>query len=257
MRENVTCDILSVINVIIDVGANQGDFCIKMAASNPQTKVLAIEPIPFLASRLRDLGNKLELSNLLVYQTAIHLQSTQGKLRKPLGGDYGKASLLQTTGESEDVALVNICRLSDILNDLNVTDIAFLKVDTQGADLAVLESMDKYLDFVKAGMIEAPAQNYYKTLYSSEPTLEESLKFLRVAGFHVYHISPNDPAIRNVNLFFNRPGQVPKEFESELNLLNVPLYSAYSYWNVNSSFRLDTPWAWAKAIFLRLLGKSL
>lgn len=203
------------------------------------------------------LGKKRNLTNLHVYQNAIHTERGKEVLRKPAGEDFGKASLLKTVGPSEEIANVNVVRLSDILKSHKVTGISFLKVDTQGADLSVLESMDEFLPLVMAGMIEAPSQNHRETYYSSEPSLEKSLRFLRVAGFNVYHISPNDPEIRNVNIFFCRPWQSPEKFEKELNLGRVPLYASYKFWNINSSFRLDNFFSWVKAIWLRILGRRL
>ncbi len=234
---------------ILDVGANSGDFLFPVAARSPSISVIGIEPIPEL---FEELGARREVLNLLNVElrcTAIDTAPRSARFNVARHADWGVSSLLefdrQSLADDEYWALrsdlyfdeaidVKVVRLDALLEEAGYDHVSFIKVDAQGVDLRVLESLGALLPCVDAGMLEAPTTRN-SALYTDEPSLHDVLTFLDEHGFEPYAIKSNDPACAEVNVFFNRRGVDWREIETKLNLRGVPLYDGKHYWHVPSS----------------------
>jgi FkbM family methyltransferase len=234
---------------ILDVGANSGDFLFPVAARSPSIPVIGIEPIPELFEGLGARREVLNLLNVELQCTAIDTAPRSARFNVARHADWGVSSLLefdrQSLADDEYWALrsdlyfdesidVKVVRLDALLEEAGYDHISFIKIDAQGVDLRVLESLGKLLPCVDAGMLEAPT-TCNSTLYQGEPSLHEVLTFLDQNGFEPYAIKSNDPACAEVNVFFNRRGVDWREMETSLNLRGVPLYDGKHYWHIPSS----------------------
>lgn len=240
---------------IIDVGANRGDFLFQVAARSPSVTVIGIEPIPELYDELAIKKDSLNLPNIELLKKAINTSEGFAKFHVARHADWGVSSLLNFDSDNiskneywaqrsdlyfEDEIDVEITRLDTFLIEAGYNHIDFIKIDAQGVDIKVLESLGDLLKNVDAGMLEAPTTRG-AALYSNEPTLKDVLDFLERNGFEPYAIKPNDPACAEVNVFFNRVGLDWQEIENRLNLRGIPIYDGKHYWHVPSSSATTPP----------------
>ncbi|WP_095152888.1 FkbM family methyltransferase [Pseudomonas sp. Irchel s3b5] len=238
---------------IIDVGANGGDFLFQVAARSPSMAVIGIEPIPELYDQLKVKKESLNLFNVELLKKAINTNEGFENFHVARHADWGVSSLLNFDSENltkneywsqrsdlyfEDEIEVEVTRLDAYLKEAGYSHIDFIKIDAQGVDIKVLESLGDLLKNVDAGMLEAPTTPN-SALYCNEPTLKDVLIFLERNNFEPYAIKPNDPACAEVNIFFNRVGLDWQEIESRLNLRGIPIYDGKHYWHTPSSSPTD------------------
>ncbi len=125
----------------LDVGANYGVHTTNfLRAVGKSGQVIAFEPIPELAKRLRDLN----LENLAVHEVA--LSNLQGSARFFIGEDSGYSTLHLPEGDvikngihvSQEIT-VQVDRLDDVIDLPEGDRIAVVKIDVEGKELEVLE----------------------------------------------------------------------------------------------------------------------
>jgi len=220
--------------VILDVGANLGEFCIQQALANPNHYVLAFEPIPELSEGIRQSCLELEIKNLICYQVGIGDESKDAFLNISDVYSKGTSSFLDIKNELDqywldrpDIAFTRrieakIMRLDQVLdqfeleNSLSVAEISFIKIDTQGYDLRALESLGKYQESVLAGMLEAPVSAKISIYNDENYTVSDAIEILN-KNFSIYSLKPNDNSFMEYNIYFNQ-ASFGLEFESELKL---------------------------------------
>jgi FkbM family methyltransferase len=197
-----------------DVGAHWGQDSLHIAKDDPDTTVIAFEPTPELASRLRWIAKEGKFeSRYKVYQQAISDFDGESDFHLVVG-DTGSASLnefndnLHQTwpGRTDFVVRgsikVNVYRLETWLPLFapEVTEIEHLHIDAQGSDLAVLRGLGSKLSMVKSGVVEVP-QAAALRLYKGQHTKEETLQFLEENGFEVTNVTSQ---VNEDNIFFQR-----------------------------------------------------
>ena len=242
-------------DLILDVGANAGDFAIAMAQNHLDMAVLAFEPMPSLAAAIRDRAASLGLRNLTCLELAVDETPRVATFHVADHYDRGVSSLLRFDREGisqndywrerPDLHFTNnlqvqVCRLDALLQADPPARISFIKIDAQGVDLNVLRSLGGLLERVEAGMLEASATRLTRLYDQEEEDLLSTLSFLRQHGFDVHAIKPNDPAANEFNIFFHRRGENWRGIESQLGLRGLPLYDGKHFWHLPAD-RLLSP----------------
>jgi FkbM family methyltransferase len=228
--------------VIIDVGANVGDFAIEAARRNPEHLVIAIEPNPVLVETIESRIKQQKLQNIIVYGCAIGKTAGLETLHVSIEGDAGTTSLREFNREQinenqywktrtdlthHSAIKVEVRTLQSILEEGSIEQVDFIKIDTQGNDLDSLISLGPITTL--AGMLESPSSSK-DTLYLGEPSLRESLVCLEERGYEIEKIKPNDPACAEVNVYFSLAGVNFKETVQALNLPGIYLFDGKDYW---------------------------
>jgi FkbM family methyltransferase len=145
-------------DVVVDAGANVGLFAIWMARRMPTCRVVALEPFPenyaFLEENLRS--------------------ATRGSVTAhpiALGGQSGESVIVSGGGRSLDHRLVtgdarsagspvHVVSLKDLLRLADSDRIALLKIDIEGSEYDVFDSMD----VGAVGRVERMAIEYHEHL---------------------------------------------------------------------------------------------
>ncbi len=172
--------------VWIDVGAHLGETTLTHAIQNPGLTVYAFEPNLCVAAK--SIGRS---PNYIVIPMAIaeidgsaqfHINSTDQASSLLTMDDTSRRSWKGGEGLREESAItVPTIRLDTFMDLMRITWVDFLKVDTQGNDLAVVRSAGKRLREIRKITMEVDISP--RRLYQGSPSKEEVLSFLQSAGF--------------------------------------------------------------------------
>ena len=237
-------------NIIIDIGANHGDFCLEIAKRNPNIDILAFEPEPSLYRVLEK--EKKSLQNLKLYKFALaNIKKKEIRdFHVSHEGDMGVSSLLEFNNNNlkkndywkrrsdlkhDEVIQVEVISLSSMLDVIDYDEIAFIKIDSQGFDLDILKSAGEHFHRIQAGMLEAPATPETSLYYNEKDTLVDILNFLKEKDYKIYQIKPNDEAGCEYNVYFCRKDVDIKALEKKYYLENLSMYDGKNYWFLPSN----------------------
>jgi FkbM family methyltransferase len=125
---------------VLDVGANTGAFAVPLAkAAGPGSRVIAFEPSPTMIGRLghnirlNDLGNVVRIEGC-----ALGAERTEAVLNFRTR-NFGQASLMPIRPRVRDGGtLVPVRPLLDFVDEAAGHDVSILKLDVEGAEVAVL-----------------------------------------------------------------------------------------------------------------------
>lgn len=179
---------LTPITIWLDIGAHLGEKTFEPAAQDPRLLVYAFEPILSLA--LQRMG---KLPNYCVIPMAI--SDTDGSATFHVNKFDAASSLLPFNadglaqwiggGELGSIRAITVptVRLDTFMNAAKIAKVDFLKVDAQGADLAVLKSAGKRLRDIEKVTLEVtitPVQ-----LYEGAAGKNEVLRFMNENDFQL------------------------------------------------------------------------
>ena len=136
-------------DVVIDCGANVGDVSARLAETG--ATVIAFEPDPYAFEKLSE--RVAGCDNVTLFQQAVSTEAGFLRLMRasnfddnPKGGSVKSTLLSGGRGISEEDAVqVEVIDFVSFLRDLVAKSgpVAFLKMDIEGAELALLREMDK------------------------------------------------------------------------------------------------------------------
>jgi len=143
-------------SVLLDVGANVGAYSALLRQLAPTARIIAFEPHPrSFATLQRALGE----TSIELMQMAIATTNGVLDLHDFAAADGStQASLSRDAVElfaAETVAHRVTCRsLDDLLPELGISEVALLKIDTEGFDLAVLQGAAQAIREKRLRMIQ-------------------------------------------------------------------------------------------------------
>jgi FkbM family methyltransferase len=131
-------------NVVLDVGAHIGLYTILGSKFvGPSGKVISIEPDPRNFQILVDNVKLNELTNIRAFNYAAYSQNTKMKLylpEKETGYTIYNTLIPDRANRAQQYLMVNVRTLDELitLSSVKVTDIKWIKIDVEGAELEVL-----------------------------------------------------------------------------------------------------------------------
>jgi FkbM family methyltransferase len=146
--------------IVIDVGANIGDWSLPMAkAVGTEGKLFAFEPLPFMREALEKTLKINRLTQASVFDFALSNQTGRTQFAIHQHGDQivdsGKSRLGALSGNSVHIE-VNAITLDRFISQQKPARIDFIKVDVEGHECQVLEGGRETLEkFQPALIIEA------------------------------------------------------------------------------------------------------
>ena len=165
-------------DILIDVGANYGDFSYKH--KNKFKKIYMIEPnedlIKLLSNRFDNKNKykilKFGISNTNKKTTLYKTNDTQKTLSSTRKQTKEMRINFRNT-KIVDKVQIQLKRLDSFLKTTNINNNSiFLKIDTQGNDLETLNSIGKYIKNIKYIKTELPSIKLYNTNYNHWNILE-------------------------------------------------------------------------------------
>jgi FkbM family methyltransferase len=241
--------------MVLDIGANKGEFLSHILKSNSNVKVIAIEPNKLICM---DSLEKLKI----YYKDRLHIEykALSKKSGKKLlyganlmNGQLGsllpinRASQgwsmhneIMDSNKSQNI-IVEVSSVEKFIKNSKISRIDLLKIDTQGTDLLILKEFLS-LSEVKVGIVEVDIGkfNFGSRYKNSQNGINELILILRDHNFLITRIIPNNSNSDEFNIFFAKSFG---DFESiflTLDLKNNPTLSRFSkiqglYTNSNSS----------------------
>lgn len=174
-RRSVIADIDS----IWDVGANQGQFAFMAHSVWPQLPIYSFEPDPDCFNLLQQNFDKFQISGK---PFNIGLGAERGDLELRRYADNVNNSFLPRPQDQhvlQDKVTVHCTTLNEIAASLAETKSAFLKLDVQGFELAVLEGASDFLRRCRYVLAEVA----FSPSYTGGAHAEEVMLVLRNQGF--------------------------------------------------------------------------
>jgi FkbM family methyltransferase len=152
--------------LIVDIGANEGNFSAAVAGLAPGARIIACEPNPAPRERLRArLGSKVEIVDAAIGAEPGHAtfnitaMDHNSSLRMPRSEKMG--ALLQQEGwEVTERLDVEVTTLDALVGD---RDVAVVKLDVQGAEMDVLMGGGEALRRTQAVLMEVTFFSHYES----------------------------------------------------------------------------------------------
>jgi len=178
--------------VVFDVGAKFGDYSRRYLEMFPNAKVYAFEPFPMSYTGLENLA---EIDDRLIpHQLA--LLDMYGEVDLNVTSPVGSCSTLSLVNadyEESDISVVTTVkvqaeRLDSFCAANNISHIDFLKIDTNGTDLKVLEGAK---DMLVANAIDVLSVEFvFWPYYEEQGDHVDIIKLLESHGLHLIAIFP-------------------------------------------------------------------
>jgi len=171
------------IDVLIDIGANVGQFSLLVLAAHPHANVIAFEPLIEPADRFSRLfrdDDRITLHHVATGSAAgeaiIHVTARNdsssllpiGRLQKEINGS-----------EEVEVRKINVSRVDDLIDPNILRGAIFVKIDVQGFELEALKGMAQTLTRVNNIYVEIS----FVPLYEGQPLVNDIIRWLDSMGF--------------------------------------------------------------------------
>ena len=203
-------------HTFFDVGANNGEWGLARARSEPNCRVFGFEPTPELCDTIRK--GAVGLSNYILTQAAVSDVPGKSMFHVSPQQDWGCSSLLNFKSreiiektwpgrpdidhkysiEVDCIRLDNFCRLNEIVR------VDYIHCDAQGMDLRVLQSFGDMITNVMAGEIETASSTDSAIYSNQDSTVDKCVSWLTSKGFFIRGIVSNDPQTNEVVVHFSR-----------------------------------------------------
>lgn len=175
--------------VMIDVGANQGEFSLLAAKYLTNGKVMAFEPQSDMCNLLNENIEVNGFKNVNVFNFGLSDHDSVEKLYTSTeesihsGIHEGLYTSFPDDTRSEYVQEFRITQLDKVLNDEPLRSVDFMKIDVEGGELMVLKGAYKTLKQYKPKIIiEINAQTFKSAGYDTKDLLEYLAQF----GYQAY-----------------------------------------------------------------------
>jgi FkbM family methyltransferase len=183
------------INLVLDVGANEGQFATGLRAMGYEGRIISFEPIPKVFEILKKAA--ADDPNWEVQQIALGKESKEQTINvadssnfssflesRPWSQEYYGKALLTSREET-----VFIRRLDEVLGEAveNLeTARIYLKLDTQGYDLEVFLGVGS----IRNSIVAMQSEISVVPIYEGMPHLTDSISFFEEAGFAIAGMYP-------------------------------------------------------------------
>lgn len=182
---------LQAIDLVLDVGANEGQFAIGLRDAGYTGEILSFEPIPSVFEKLAAsaagdrtwtarclaLGDRVGTAEIAVTERTVYSSiKPQSALRREVGDPDTTVIATET---------VELATLDSIFAPFAGRTV-FLKLDTQGFEQQVLAGAAQSLPRIAAAQLELPIVHFYERVWS----LTDAISFMERAGFVIAQLRP-------------------------------------------------------------------
>jgi FkbM family methyltransferase len=172
--------------IIIDVGANRGQFAIASCRRFPNAKIISFEPLPELCKAYRK--NLQGYDNVLVHNLALGKEKALIDFYRN-EHSHASSALVISEKQKEEIPTtskttkiqVQVDRLDNVISSNAIASPILLKLDVQGYEKNVLQGATGLLPKIDYLVFEAS----FTSMYDGEPLYDEMHFFLKSLGFEI------------------------------------------------------------------------
>jgi len=173
------------IDVVLDIGANDGRYATEIREAGWNGKIVSFEPQPMVFARLKErMANDPDWSG-----HQIGLGSKDSTLTLNAYGLDVLSSFLKKREDDQTVQQIDVPvkRPEAILDDiLSGKKRPFVKIDTQGFEMEIIRGFGPRVKDIVGWQIELSVE----PLYEGQPVMEEVISCMRANGFSLWRILP-------------------------------------------------------------------
>ena len=200
------------IRTVLDIGANTGQFASQFHRLLPDARLYSFEPLEDCYNAL--LKRMGRVSKFQAFNFALGDKNGQAQICR---NDYTPSSSLLSMDELHKRAFpftehattqeIEIRRLDDILDELDIVENVLVKIDVQGTEDKVIMGGEQLLSRASVLIVETS----FKPLYKDQPLFDGIYDLLRERGFeyagseHTIR-NPNDGSILQCDSVFCKSG---------------------------------------------------
>ena len=168
--------------VVVDVGANRGDFTLAAAAIvGPQGKVISFEPNPHMAAILRHDIYVNQFANVQVCQAGLADEKTVLSLQVPVvssgGGTFGLLEI-----PNDPIANVAVEIGDDVIGDIRPD---LIKTDVEGFEVKVIRGLRQTIELSRPVILTEVLEDTLRRCGSTREELFSLMTSLNYRGFGV------------------------------------------------------------------------
>lgn len=181
------------VNVVLDVGANTGQFAQSLRAAGYRRKLVSFEP---LSSAHSSLAKTSKSDPHWEIAPRVAIGGHDGEIDIHISGNSVSSSILEMLDSHSSAAYgsaytdserVSLATLDSVArNYLTAEAVPFLKIDTQGYEDRVLDGAKELLDRVSGLQVELS----FVPLYEGQQLFDALVERLRALGFSIWAIWP-------------------------------------------------------------------
>lgn len=179
------------IKEILDIGANEGQFASAVIDAGYEGLVISCEPLSLPHKNLSNLAKKFQNwiaapraavgADFGVLEINVSRNSVSSSILPILEPHLSSAPDSKYIGRES----VSVTTVDKIIEDYKLSS-PFLKIDTQGYEMRVLQGASKSLKNISGVMVEISLVD----LYAGQPDYIELISFIRGSGFDLWSIRP-------------------------------------------------------------------
>jgi len=166
-------------NLVIDLGASEGYYTLKLKQNNPTCKVIVVEPNPLAFEVLEKNIKSNKLSDVILVNKAICKKNEKMVFEivenvSAIGGkDLGIMDRPWLKKEMVKKIKVDCITLNKLFQEYKINKVDILKLDVEGMELEILKSSKNLLNKIQKIVVE----------WHSKEIRDELKKFLKNNGF--------------------------------------------------------------------------
>jgi len=149
------------VQLVVDIGANQGLAAARFRMDYPDARIVCFEPYPPVLAVLRI--NAKQLGNCDVQP--VGLMDRDGQLRFYAGATGNAAgSFVRHALSKPGPDTLPVKAAGPALQELNLTEIDVLKIDTEGSEIGIMTSIGRQLERTRVLYVEFHSENDRRTI---------------------------------------------------------------------------------------------
>jgi FkbM family methyltransferase len=166
-------------NLILDVGANEGYYTLKIKKNNPRAKIVAVEPNPLAFELLEKNIKSNKMTDVILVNKAIGPKTEKGsfevveQVNAICGKNVNNIKRPWLKKEMIKKIVVDYISLEKLCSEYRLETINILKLDVEGMETEILKSSKNLLDKIQRIVVE----------YHSEKSKKALKKYMKNEGF--------------------------------------------------------------------------